>query len=296
MESKLVNWLIFIVLSIIWGSSFILMKEGLVALSASQVASLRIISSGIILVPVALRSFKDIPPDRLFPVFMSGVLGSLLPAYLFCIAEQGVDSALAGSLNALTPIFVILVGAVFFKFKTPVNKVIGILLAFTGSVLLFFFQPSFSTNNNLLYILMIVLATLFYGINVNMVHRYLGGLSSLKVVAVALSLNMIPAAFALYFTNFFGLDFTDRAVLFSTGYSFVLGIFGTALASILFYMLIKKAGAVFASMVTYGIPIVANIWGLIYGEYIGWIQVMCLGLLLAGVYVANRVVKKETVS
>ncbi|MEP7163849.1 MAG: DMT family transporter [Ferruginibacter sp.] len=288
MNSKLFNWLIFIALSFIWGSSFILMKEGLEHLTAFQVASLRIISSGLVLLPVAYKSFKQIPRNKIFTTFMSGVLGSLLPAYLFCIAEQGIDSALAGVLNSLTPIFVIIVGAIFFQSRTSTNKVIGILVAFTGSVLLFFSQPNFAENSNLFYVLLVVIATLMYGINVNMVHRYLNNIPSLQIAALALSLNAIPALIVLYFTGYFSLDFTDRGILFSTGFSFVLGIFGTAIASIIFYMLIKRAGAVFSSMVTYGIPFVAIMWGIIYGEQIGWKQVVCLMIILCGVYVANK--------
>lgn len=219
---------------------------------------------------------------------MSGVLGSLFPAYLFCIAEQGIDSALAGVLNSLTPIFVIIVGAIFFQSKTSTNKVIGILVAFTGSVLLFFSQPNFSENSNIFYVLLVVLATAMYGINVNMVHRYLNNIPSLQIAALALTLNAIPALIVLYFTGYFQLDFSDRGILFSTGYSFILGIFGTAIASIIFYMLIKRAGAVFSSMVTYGIPFVAIMWGVIYGEKIGWKQVICLLIILTGVYLANR--------
>ena len=292
MNSKLINWLIFIALSFIWGSSFILMKEGLEHLSAFQVASLRIISSGLVLLPVAYKSFRQLPGNKIFITFMSGVLGSLLPAYLFCIAEQGIDSALAGVLNSLTPIFVIIVGALFFQSKTSTNKVIGILVAFTGSVLLFFSQPNFAENSNLFYVLLVVIATLMYGINVNIVHRYLNNIPSLQIAALALTLNAIPALIVLYFTGYFQLDFSDKGILFSTGYSFVLGIFGTAIASIIFYMLIKRAGAVFSSMVTYGIPFVAIMWGIIYGEEIGWKQVVCLLIILAGVYVANRKVSR----
>lgn len=265
-----------------------MMKEGLEHLSAFQVASLRIISSGLVLSPVAYRSFKQIPGNKIFITFMSGVLGSLFPAYLFCIAEQGIDSALAGVLNSLTPIFVIIVGAIFFQSKTSTNKVIGILVAFTGSVLLFFSQPDFSENSNIFYVLLVVLATAMYGINVNMVHRYLNNIPSLQIAALALTLNAIPALIVLYFTGYFQLDFSDRGILFSTGYSFILGVFGTAIASIIFYMLIKRAGAVFSSMVTYGIPFVAIMWGVIYGEKIGWKQVICLLIILAGVYLANR--------
>ena len=224
---------------------------------------------------------------------MSGVLGSLLPAYLFCIAEQGIDSALAGVLNSLTPIFVIIIGALFFQSRTSTNKVIGIFIAFTGSILLFLSQPNFSENSNAFYVVLVVIATIMYGLNVNMVSRHLKNIPSLQIAALALTLNAIPALIVLYFTGYFQLDFSNKGILFSTGYSAILGIFGTAIASIIFYMLLKRAGAVFASMVTYGIPFVAIMWGIIYGEKIGWRQVLSLVIILAGVYVANRKVKSE---
>jgi drug/metabolite transporter (DMT)-like permease len=291
LNPKFINWFLFIILSIIWGSSFILIKEGLVHLTAFQVASLRIISSGMVLLPVAYRAFREIPRNKMGIVFLSGVMGSLLPAYLFCIAEQGVDSALAGTLNSLTPIFVIIVGALFFGNRTTWIKIAGILIAFSGSILLFFNQPRFSENNNMVYVLYIVAATLLYGINVNMVQKHLSKVPSVKAVAAALTLNSIPALIVLILGGYFKLNFSDPGILASTGYSFLLGIFGTAVASILFYMLIKRAGGIFSSMVTYGIPVVANFWGIIYGEYIGWIQVLCLLIILAGVYVSNM--KKE---
>lgn len=224
---------------------------------------------------------------------MSGTLGSLLPAYLFCIAEEEIDSALAGVLNSLTPIFVIIIGALFFKARTPTNKVIGIIIAFSGSVLLFFSQPNFSEKSNFFYILLVVIATIMYGLNVNMVHRYLNHIPSIQIASLALGLNAIPALVVLYFTGYFDLDLSNKAVLSSTGFSALLGIGGTAIASIIFYMLIKRAGAVFSSMVTYGIPVVAIMWGIIYGEQVGWKQVLSLAVILGGVYVANLKFKKE---
>lgn len=287
MKGSFVNWMLFTVLAFIWGSSFILMKEGLVALNAYQVASLRIISSAIVLLPIAYRAFKEIPRNKLFIVFLSGVMGSLLPAYLFCIAEQELDSALAGTLNSLTPIFAIIIGALFFHNKTSLMKIIGIIIAFAGSVLLYFFQPVFSPNNGL-YVMYIVAATILYGINVNMVQRELNDIPSVNAVAVALTTNAVPALIVLYFTGYFKMDLTSPQVLASTGYSFILGIFGTALASVLFYILIKRAGAVFSSMVTYGVPLVANFWGNIYGEQVGFTQIICLMIILAGVFIANK--------
>ncbi len=287
-NNKLVNWFIFIILSITWGSSFILMKEGLVSLTAYQVASLRIISSGIVLSPIAIMHFTKVPSNKLPIIFLSGVLGSLLPAYLFCLAEEHIDSSLAGTLNALTPVFVIIMGALLFKRQTPTIKIIGICISFAGSILLFFAQPGFRENSNIVDVLFVVFATLFYGINVNMVNKYLNDIQSIHIAALALGFSAIPAAIVLYFTGYFKEDILNKPILIATGYTFLLGILGTAVASILFYMLLKRAGVVFSSMVTYAIPIVAVMWGVIYGETIGWKQIVCLLIILSGVYVANR--------
>ena len=265
-----------------------MMKEGLVNLSAYQVAALRIVFSGIVLLPWAIKYIRQVPVNKIGVIFLSGVLGSLLPAFLFCVAEEGIDSALAGTLNSLTPIFVIITGVLFFNSRTSGNKVLGIFIALTGSMLLLFSKGHMRESQNLVYISFVVLATIFYGINVNMVYRHLKEIGSLQIAAVALSLNAIPALVVLYFTGYFNLQLTDTGILYSTGHAALLGIFGTAIASIIFYVLVKRAGAVFASMVTYGIPVIANIWGIIYGEQVGWKQFACLLLILTGVYVANR--------
>ena len=149
-------------------------------------------------------------------------------------------------------------GALFFRSKTSFYKIAGIVVSLTGSVLLFFAQPGFKENSN---------------------------------ASVALSLNAIPAAIVLWLTGYFEQDIFSRPMLIATGFTFILGIMGTALASVLFYMLIKRAGMVFSSMVTYAIPVVAVMWGIFYGEVIGWKQVACLIIILSGVYIANRVSK-----
>lgn len=283
-----VKWLIFVLLSLIWGSSFIMMKEGLLHLSAFQVASLRMVFSGIVLLPSATKHFNKIPKNKLAIIFLSGVLGSLLPAYLFCVAELGIDSALAGTLNSLTPIFVIVTGALFFNSKAEGKKVLGIFVAFTGSVLLLVSKGNMQESQNLVYVSFVVLATICYGLNVNMVYKHLQHIGSLQIASVALTLNAVPALIVLYFTGYFSLPLSDNDLLYSTGHAALLGILATAIASVIFYKLVKSAGAVFASTVTYGIPIIANFWGLIYGEEVGLKQFACLFLILAGVYLANR--------
>ena len=289
------NWGLFVLLSIIWGSSFILMKLGLQGLSSFQVASIRIISAGLVLLPMAIVSLRVIPKKLMWYVFFSGTLGSLLPAYLFCMAEEKVDSGLVGVLNSLTPIFVIISGALFFQARGAFNKVLGIFIALAGSVLLFFFQPRFSEGHHLLQIMYVLLATAFYGYNVNMVHRHLRHIPSIRIAAVAMLLNSIPAAVVLFLTGYFNERLFTAEVLVATGYAAILGIFGTAIATVFFYMLLKRAGSIFASMVTYGIPIVALLWGVLYGEEVGWKQVMGMAVILLGVWVANRKWKEKEV-
>lgn len=291
MNERVLHWVIFVALAFIWGSSFILMKEGLAYLSAYQVASIRILSSGLVLLPVAIRHFRSIPIGKVGYIFLSGLLGSLLPAYLFCMAEVGIDSSLAGTLNALTPIFVILIGILFFGMRISPLQVLGVLLAFTGSILLYLAQPGYAQSSQLLYLLMVVAATVCYGLNVNMVHRHLSHIPSMQIAALALTSNAIPAAFVLWLTGYFQMDLLRPGVLISTGFSCILGVLGTALASVIFYILIKRAGAVFSSMVTYGIPFVAIFWGVLYGEEVGWKQLGGLLVILSGVYLANKPAK-----
>ncbi|HEV2833591.1 MAG TPA: DMT family transporter [Hanamia sp.] len=286
MSKELGNWLLFIVLSLIWGSSFILMKIGMESLTDFQVASLRIVSAGIVLLPLTVRHIRSIPLNKIGYIFLSGILGNLLPSYLFCIAETRVDSALAGTLNALTPIFAIITGFLIFKFYVPSKKVIGIIIAFGGSIFLMFGKGMQDTTD-VSFSLLIVLATFLYGINVNLAKKYLNDVGSLKAASVALSLSAIPALIVLIFTGYFQI-FTRPDTLIGTLAASTLGVMGTAIATILFYMLIKRAGVLFTSMVTYGIPFVAIGWGFVYNEDIGWKQIVSLFIILTGVYIANR--------
>jgi drug/metabolite transporter (DMT)-like permease len=291
MHSNIQKWSLFIVLAFIWGSSFILMKEGMRYLSFFQVASLRIVASGLVLLPLTIKAFKKIPAKKIHWVFFSGALGSMIPSYLFCMAEMRIDSSLAGALNSLTPIFVIINGALFFNLKTSMQKIIGIAIAFLGCIVLFFSQASNINLSNGGFTLLIVIATFCYGMNVNLVQRHLKEIPSLEIVSMAMFLNAIPALIILIFSGYFKLDFHKTGVISSTGYAAILGIASTAIANIMFYVLIKKAGPVFSAMVTYGIPFVAMIWGLLYGEKIGPFQIFGLCVILIGVYYANRRIK-----
>lgn len=297
MPHKLINWTIFILLCLIWGSSFVLMKiglydkQGLPLLNAYQVAAIRILSAGIILLPFLIAQWKKIPFKLSGYIILSGILGSFLPAFLFCIAETKIDSTLAGTMNALTPIFVILAGLIMYGNKVASNKIWGIILGFTGSVLLFIAQDH-KDLGKLGYTALAVLATILYGVNVNMVQQKLKGVSSTIIVAYAFSALIIPSVTILWFTGFFSLPLGETSYLKATSASCLLGMLGTAFASVIFYVLMKRGGLVFASLVTYGIPFVALGWGWVYGEKVTVVQILCLLIILGGVYLANLDFKK----
>lgn len=289
-DNKWMNWVLFIGLSVIWGSSFQLMKTGMEALSAYQVAALRMASAGIVLLPFFIRALRNIPKQKIGLIVWSGLLGNFFPSFLFCIAETRIDSALAGILNALTPLFTILVSVSFFQAKVSWNKWLGVSIGFIGLCLLFLSKgvPDLSYVS---YSSLVLVATICYGLNVNLVSRHLQGIDSIHIASAALGFLLLPALLTLFITGYFNHDFTATPVLFSTGASVVLGALGTALASILFYMLVKRAGVIFSSMVTYGIPFVALIWGFLAHEEITLLQIGCLGIILAGVWVTNKKIK-----
>ena len=280
------NWMLFMLLCMVWGSSFILMKAGMYRLSPYQVATIRIMSAGIILVPFARAAWRAIPRNKITTVLLSGLLGSFFPAYLFCLAETQLDSSLAGILNALTPFFVVLTGMVFFGLKANAVKITGLVTGFAG---LYILSASNGVSfHHISYALYILVATAMYGINVNVVGKYLREIGSINIAALAFVALIIPCLVILALTGYFSLPLQNSDVLLSTLAACVLGIMGTAIASILFYMLVKRSGTLFASMVTYGIPFIAVLWGVWYGEIITLFQLAGLGIILAGVYLVNR--------
>lgn len=267
------------------------MKTGMEALSPYEVASLRMLSAGIVLLPFALRSVRKLPSNKLPTVIASGLLGSFFPAYLFCLAETKIDSSLAGILNALTPIFALLISIVWYKLHPGIYKVLGLVVGFAGLVLLFITRGNISFTY-LSYSSLVLLATFFYGINVNMVANNLKGEKPLAIASVAFGSLLVPALVVLLANGFFHHSIHQPNFLKSLAAAITLGVLGTAFASILYYMLIKRAGGFFASLVTYGIPFAAVGWGLYFGETISLLQVVCLCIILGGVYMTTLKVKK----
>ena len=270
------------------------MKASKEELTWAQIASLRIFSAGMVMLPFALFVFSKIPVKKMPLVILSAICGNLLPAYLFAGAiAKNIDSSLAGILNSLTPICVVVTGIVFFRSKIQGRKILGVVIGFAGLTLLTLAGKKGISFENVEYTLWILLATVLYGFNINIVGNYLKDVNPIHLAIVSISFMIIPTAIVLWQQNFLQLSFDDDEIMLAVVYSVMLGIVGSAIATALFYVLVKKAGGLFASLVTYGIPFVALAWGFVYGENITILQIACLGIILCGVYLANMPAKKE---
>ena len=275
MDKKLLSWSLFIALCFIWGSSFFLMKLGSRGLSSPQIASLRIFTASIIFVPLAIKHFPKIPRNKRAYTMLGGLFGNLIPAYCFAVAITRIDSYLEGILNSLTPLWVIFIGILFFRDKVKPLKIAGVLIGFAGLCLLTFTQASIKLDN-LAYTLLVIGGTLSYGLNINIVGHHLKGINPIYLTSVSLAAVCIPAACLLGYHDFFSLNFTNKVVLQSVLATMLLGIAASSAATFLFYRLVQLQGGLFASMVTYGIPFVALLWGLLDGETVSITEILCL--------------------
>jgi drug/metabolite transporter (DMT)-like permease len=273
------------------------MKASKDELTWAQIASLRIFSAGAVMLPFAFFCFSKIPKKKMLLVIISAICGNLLPAYLFAGAiAKNIDSGLAGILNSLTPICVVVTGLLFFRSKIEGRKIIGVIIGFGGLTLLTLASKKGISFENIEYTLWILLATILYGFNVNIVSHYLKDINPIHLAVVSITWMLIPTGIVLWQQNFISLPFDNDDTLLAVINSVMLGVAGTAIATALFYVLVKRAGGLFASLVTYGIPFIALAWGFVFGENITLLQIACLGIILFGVYLANMPQKKEIVS
>ncbi len=293
MSNRAISWIVFILLCLIWGSSFILMKVSLQGLTPPQIAGVRIFSAAIVFLPFALFHFRQVPKARLGIILLTGIFGNLLPAFLFAAAILRIDSSLTGILNSLTPLCVVVIGIAFFRNRISTRKILGVVVGFIGLCLLSVTQSGISLANAG-YAGLVLLATVSYGLNVNLVSYYLKGVHPVKAATISLSFMALPAGIILYLEGFMDLDFHNPHVQWSLLNCILLGVVGSAIATALFYILVQKAGGLFASLVTYGIPFVALGWGFLAGESISWIAILCLLVILTGVFMANWPEQKKT--
>jgi drug/metabolite transporter (DMT)-like permease len=287
-NTKFWHWAIMLALAFIWGSSFILMKRGLEVFSNTQVASLRLFIACVFLIPFALPHLKKMIGKKGPYFLLVGLIGNGIPAFLFTKAQMGLSSSLTGMLNSLTPLFTLLLGVAVFQAKIKFHNALGIFIGFAGAMGLIAangadFEGSFD------YALYVIIATVLYATSVNIIKKHLAEVPSAQIASLAF---MFVGPFAGIYL-FAGTDFTTVIATApgagtSIGYISILAIVGSAISVMVFNVLIKMTSAIFASSVTYIIPVFAMLWGIFDGEAINLLHLISIGIILGGVYLVNK--------
>ncbi len=288
-DNLLFAWSVLIILALVWGSSFILIKRGLEVYAPGEVGALRILAAGVFLLPLSIPKLKNLGSRNWRLLFTIGLVGSFIPAFLFALAQTQLNSSLTGVLNALTPLFVVIIGTIFFGMAFKVKDAVGIVVAFVGMVLLLFVGSEQHVGDINYYAIFVLIATICYGLNLNIIKKYLAHLSPVVITSVSLLLVLPMAAVYLFAgTDFLTKVNTVNGAYLALGYIVLLGVMGTAIALILFNKLVQITTPVFASSVTYLIPIVAVIWGVLDGEILLLGHYIGMAAIIGGVYIANR--------
>lgn len=281
-------WLGILLLALVWGTSYILIKRGLVAFSAEQVASLRMAITAVSFLPFFLWELRKIDWSKWKELAVVGFAGSFIPALLFATAQTEISSSLTGILSSLTPLFTLFVGMAFFKVKGTWTKVLGVLLGLAGAIWLLIIDRGLGDLEGMQYGVLVVLACFFYAIANNVVKTYLQDFPTLSISSVSyLMVGTLAIGYLLY-SGFIEIMQTHPQAWESLGYLAILAVVGTTIASLLFFKLIKMTSALFASTVSYLIPLVAIGWGLLDGETVTALHWMGMAAILAGVYVARK--------
>jgi drug/metabolite transporter (DMT)-like permease len=277
-----------IFLSIVWGSSFILMKRGLEEFSPIQVGALRVSIAATSLFIIGFKHLRAITKKNFVFLALAGLLGNFGPALLFAKAQSELDSGITGILNSLTPLFTVIIGLYLFKIKVKSAQVAGILIGLAGSILLILKGAEINSGSNYLYTLFIIAATAGYATNTNLIKKYLFKEKALDITVSSFSIFLIPSLILLYYTDFFKEYQYTSAQNTALFYIAILSIIGTALSVVIFNMLLKISTPVFATSVTYIMPIVAIFWAIVDGEKLDILQIIGTFIILSGIYLVNR--------
>ena len=287
MEKSFKNYIILILLAVVWGSSFILMKRGLVAYDYMQVAALRLFFAFLSLTPFMLRAIKVVQRKHLFAIVAMALFGNGIPAFLFTKAQTELDSSVIGILNSLVPLFTLLLGVYFFKTKPTKTNIAGIIIGLCGAVVLIYstMGEGIKINN---YAFLVISATVMYAISINVIKKYLHDLDALSITALAFLLIGPLSAFYIFNTDFLEIANTTNQGVISLGDIALLAVVCTSAAVVIFNKLINQSTAIFASSVTYLIPVVAIFWGVLDAEKVALIHLLSVVIILSGVYLVNK--------
>ena len=286
------KWFYLAILSLIWGSSFILIKKGLVGLNSVQLASLRMIFAASVIYIYSHNSIKKIPKKSWKWIVITAYLGTFFPVYLISYGQTEIESGLASIITTVTPINTLIIGIIFFSLTFSIKQLLGLFIGLVGAVLLLYEASETNLNSNIYFSFFIYLTTVGYAASVNLIKKYLTNIPPEAVTAgIFLSISP-PAIIVLYFSDFTDLNFQDPLILKSIFFVLLLGVFGSAIAQTLFNKFVKISSPIFASAVTYTMPVVAIFWALIDGEILSIMQFFATAIILIGVYLVNK--RKQT--
>ena len=286
-KNSLKNWLLLIALTLIWGTSYILIKKSLLVFSPLQTAALRVSISMFCCLPFLPQAFRNIPRQKYLEILVVGLLGSGIPAFLFAFAMTHISSSVNGIINSLSPLFTVLTGFLFWKIAAPYSKFIGVLIGLAGAIVLILAKTGLHFEGELLFALLPVVATFCYGTNSNFVKQNFPSTNALHVTALAMLFIGIPSLLVLLISDI-QATFVSPHFLQAFLCLVALALFGTVIGWLLFYKLVQNTDALFASSVTYLIPLVAIAWGIADGEQLLPLHFAGMLLILVGVYFVSK--------
>jgi drug/metabolite transporter (DMT)-like permease len=287
MDSKQLKWFYLVTLALIWGSSFILIKKGLVGLTPMQLGSLRIIFAAVFLLLIGFKSLARIPHVKWKYIALTATLGTFIPAFLFAVAQTQIDSTVSSILNSLTPLNTLIFGVFAFGLTFRRPQVFGVVIGLIGTFLLIINGAMHHPEQNYYYAILIIIASVCYAINVNLIKKYLSDLSPLSITTGNFLVLLLPAFVVLFFSGFFDV-IQFESVQHSMMFILILGVVGTGIANIIFFKTIQISSPVFATSVTYLIPVVAFGWGLFDNEMLTPVQFLGAFIILFGVYLSAK--------
>tara|TARA_R110002020_G_scaffold82758_2_gene205173 strand:- start:1059 stop:1970 length:912 start_codon:yes stop_codon:yes gene_type:complete len=294
MKGENLKWIYLIVLSLVWGSSYILIKKSLIGLTPIQLGAVRITFSTIFLFIIGFKSLFKITRAQWPWVAWSALSGTFMPVFLFAYAETEIDSSIASILNSLVPVFTIFLGFIVFKISFNLNQIMGVVLGLIGAAILIFRGADINPDQNYFFSILVIIAAVCYAINANIIKSKLQEVSSMGITVGNFAVMIVPALICLAFSGLFNEGVLVKAeVTQSLLFVAVLSVVGTGLAKILFNKLIQMSTAVFSTSVTYLIPVVGIFWGIMDNEPFTAVHVLASAIILIGVYLVNKKTKQK---
>lgn len=291
MEHKNLKWFFLIFLALVWGTSLFLIKKATLSFNGYQVGALIMVFSAIVILPFGFNKLKNIESKHYGALFLIALFSTFIPSFMFTIAIGKIGVSVTSILNSLTPLNTLWLGFLMFKIRFSKNQVIGLLVGFIGLLVYFLTGNFYQGSGEYIYSLLVVFSSIGYALNSNLIMTKLKGLDALSITTATFLITLIPSLIVLYFTDFFNVYNGSSEQINSLTYILFKAVIGTALAMVIYNKLVQISSAVFASTVTYLIPIVALIWGYFDGEVVTFWQLIAGILILLGVYVANKLKK-----